>query len=66
MSVYTLSYFTGGAFPSGHTSHMDMKYVIFVFFCSLLSGGRVFLLALSAEGQASLPWVHYEACLDLG
>ena len=40
--------------------------MIFVFFGSLLSGGRGFLLAFSAAGQASLPWVHYEACLDLG
>ena len=36
------------------------------FFGSLLSSARGFLLALSASGQASLPWVHYEACLDLG
>ena len=36
------------------------------FFGSLLSGGRVFHLALSTAGQASLPWVLYEACLDLG
>ena len=26
----------------------------------------MFLLALSAAGQASLPRVRYEACLDLG
>ena len=35
-------------------------------FRSLLSGVRGFLLALSAAGQASLPWVQYETCLDLG
>ena len=40
--------------------------MIFVIFCSLLSLARGFLLALSAAGQASLPWVHHEACLDLG
>ena len=33
-----------------------MYNLIFVFFGSLISGGRVFLLALSAAGQASLPW----------
>ena len=27
----------------------------------MLSGGRVFLLALYEAGQASLPWVLYEA-----
>ena len=46
--------------------HVHVKYDVRFFFGSLLSGGRVFLLALSAAGQASLPWVHYEACLDLG
>ena len=35
------------------------------FFWLAVSDGRVLLLALSAAGQASLPWVHYEACLDL-
>ena len=45
---------------------MYMYNSTFVFFSSLLSGGRVFLFAFSAAGQASLPWVHYEPCLDLG
>ena len=48
---------------------MFMYNIIFVFcffFGSLLSAGRGFLLALSAAGQARLPWVHYEACLDFG
>ena len=35
------------------------------YFGSLPSVGRVFLLALSAAGQAGLPLVHYEACRDL-
>ena len=46
--------------------YMYMYNVMFVFFGSLFSGGRAFLLVLSAAGQASLPWVHYEECLDLG
>ena len=26
----------------------------------------MFLLVLSAAGIVSLPWVHYEACVDFG
>ena len=35
--------------------YVYVKHDLRFFFASLLSGGRVFLLALSAAGQASLP-----------
>ena len=42
-----------------------VKYDLRSFWLAALRG-RGFLLALSAAGQASLPWGHYEARLDLG
>ena len=38
--------------------HAYVKYNLRFFFGSLLSGARVFRLALSAAGQANLPWAH--------
>ena len=46
--------------------YVHVKYDVRFFLARCSPASRVFLLALSAAGQASLPWVHYKACLDLG
>ena len=46
--------------------YVYVKYYLRFFFTRCSPATELFLLALSAAGQASLPWVHYEACLDLG